>query len=110
MNKIYLVIGYHGEYSDYTEWFVTAYKTLQQAEEHAELANKEYNATKDRNSSLLENNPDEYFGPKNDYYEDNKHKYDNKITSSGYKTSYGVEEVTLSEDILEFLRNNIYAK
>lgn len=45
MDKVYVLYGACGEYSDHIEWMVAVYTTLEQAENHKTLAQEYINKT-----------------------------------------------------------------
>jgi hypothetical protein len=51
MNKIYLVYGECGQYSDYFKWNVAAYEDEKLAKEHVDYANEWFKDNRKRNKS-----------------------------------------------------------
>ena len=87
--KIYVVMGTTGEYSDRTEWTIAAYSDEEEAKKHVELATER---------ALIEEANSEINGwdyqPKNDY--------DTGMQIDYTGTGYYINEVELFVDVFQY--------
>ncbi len=90
MEKIYIVMGSAGEYSDHRTWQVAAYKTDEEARKHVEKAAERFRELN------LEHHEDVYAIPKG------ANEYDSYMQVDSTGTRYYVEEVELYHDIMEY--------
>lgn len=102
MDKIYLVRGQYGEYSDRREWTVAAYASEMLAREHVEQAGAYLRELRARRDSIW-NLP---------YEEVEKLKTENPFDPNGeysigssYETDYWVEEVAVSNSVPKWGNN-----
>ncbi len=89
--KIYVVMGTTGEWSDRTEWTVAAYIDEEEAKKHVELASEKANeeAVKGNASS-------------NKWNYQYKNEYDKSMQIDYTGTSYFICEVDLFVDIFQY--------
>lgn len=90
MEKIYIVMGSAGEYSDHITWQVAAYNTEDEAEKHVEKAAERFRELN------LKYHEDIYAIPKGE------NEYDPHMRVDYTGTRYYVEEVNLYHDIMEY--------
>lgn len=103
MDKIYLVCGQYGEYSDRREWTVAAYASEMLAREHVEQAGAYLREMRARH---------EFFGWDLSYQEAEKLKTENPFDHNGeysigssYETDYWVEEVAVRNSVPKWGNN-----
>lgn len=90
MEKIYVVMGSCGEYSDHITWQVAAYKTEEEARKHVGKAAERFSELN------LKYHEDVYTIPKGE------NEYDPYMRVDYTGTRYYVEEVDLYHDIMEY--------
>lgn len=90
MEKIYIVMGSCGEYSDHTTWQIAAYKTEEEARKHVEKAAERFSELN------LKYHEDVYAIPKKE------NEYDAGMHVDYTGTRYYVKEVDLYHDIIEY--------
>lgn len=91
INKIYIVFGCDGEYSDRIEWNVAAYPDEESARQHAKKA-------KEWNDHLWYKN----FGKKQSQ-QNNSNPWDPEQFKQYEDTDYGVTEIELYPDVSYFM-------
>lgn len=73
--KIYILVGVNNQYSERTEWIVTAYYNQAAAVEHAVLAKTEsQNIEKEFNEGNYGINTENKYDPKNSHYWNNNYE------------------------------------
>lgn len=90
MEKIYIVMGSAGEYSDHITWQVAAYNTEDEAKKHVEKAAERFRELN------LEYHEDVYSIPQGE------NEYDSCMHVDYTGTRYYVKEVNLYHDIVEY--------
>ena len=89
VDKIYVVMGTTGKYSDRTEWLVAAYSNEKEAQKHIELATEKAN--------------EEFEKYRKDVYKyDPKNEYDKGMAMDYTGTRYFLEESELFEDVFHY--------
>lgn len=118
MNKVYMVMGCTGEYSDHIEWPVCAYTSRELADKHADLAMEWAHKNKQQFRDSISQVYDKWFkhcaatgeikaalGNPNfdDFYVQNtlKSPYDPTISMDYTGTDYFVLEVEIREQLPE---------
>ncbi len=110
MNKIYVVMGCTGEYSDHREWPVCAYTSMELATKHSDLAMEWAHKNKQQFRNSLSQVYSKWFDHKksnpddndfNTFYANNtlKSPYDPTINMDYTGTDYFVLEVEMREVI-----------
>lgn len=110
MNKIYVVIGCTGEYSDQREWPVCAYTNREMADKHADLAMEWAHKNEQQFRDSIKQVYDKWFQYKqsntsdndfNTFYTNNtiKSPYDPNMNMDYTGTDYFVLEVEMREVI-----------
>lgn len=91
MEKIYVVYGSTGEYSDRGEWTVAAYSDEAHAKQHVEAATKRANEIEVLCGGARHFDPDRY-----------QNEYDKNMGMDYTGTSYYYGEVEFYGDVLEY--------
>ena len=90
MEKIYIVMGSCGEYSDHITWQIAAYKTEEEARKHVGKAAERFSELN------LKYHEDVYAIPKKE------NEYDAGMHVDYTGTRYYVKEVDLYHDVIEY--------
>jgi len=91
MEKIYIVKGTTGEYSDRRSWLVAAYKNEEEAKKHVEKASERHRELNTKYKGVSYQISDE------------ANEYDPHMQTTNYTgTIYYIDEVDLYSDVVEY--------